>query len=90
LINLPIILRISSSQKQKAPLVVIISKKTAPKATKRNLLRRRIKNILQLPSSSNKKFLVVVKPSAFLISYQELEKILKEEYARITGSSNRC
>jgi len=85
-----LILKISLRHKKEKPLLILLSKKIVSAACKRHLLKRRIKSILYPLISKNQKVLVIVKEPITSLSFKELEKILKENYARITRSSNHC
>ncbi len=64
---------------QKKPLMINISSKVAKKATVRNLIKRRIKAILQpIVKKSNWDYLIIVQPPVVNLSFAEMkEELLK-------------
>ncbi len=76
----PVIIRIKQAGTQKKPLVIAIGKKISKKATERNLLKRRIKAIMQpIIKGSGHDFIITVKPEAINLTYRELKKELERK-----------
>ena len=65
---------------QRKPLVVVIGTRVSKKATERNLLRRRIKAIMQpIVRKLERDFVVIVKPGAERLTYQELKNEIEKK-----------
>ncbi len=60
------------------PLFVLVGKNVSKKASERNLLRRRVKSILSRFGIQKRGFVVVVKPDARMVSFEELKNALCE------------
>lgn len=67
---------------QEKPLFIVLKKAEYKKATKRNLIRRRIKSIMNplvAKREKNNHYCVIVKPGADMVSFQELKnEILRQ------------
>ncbi|MEX1014482.1 MAG: ribonuclease P protein component [Candidatus Paceibacterota bacterium] len=65
---------------QAKPLIIIISRKVSKKATERNLLKRRIKDIIKtLKNKINGDLRIITKPGAEKLNFRELkEEITKK------------
>lgn len=60
---------------KKKPPVIVVGGRVSKKAVKRNLLKRRIKAILQpIAGKSERNLIVIVKPEAAEKTYQELKE----------------
>jgi len=72
--------KISNSKKTKS-LLINVSSRVSKKATVRNLLKRRIRAIVRpiLKIDNQNTYLIIVKPEAVKLSYQDLkDEILKK------------
>ncbi len=71
------ILKFLSTSQPTSRFCIVVSAKTEPKAVKRNLLRRRIYEILRLNQNLlQKKYDLILTPNALLVesTYQDIEK----------------
>lgn len=60
------------------PLFVSVGRNVSKKASERNLLRRRIKSIASQLGIQGKEFVIVVKPGARMVSFEELKNAVRE------------
>lgn len=70
--------RVGSTQ----PLFVSVGKKVAQKAVERNLIKRRVRSIFSDLKKNNEQYSVVVKPSARMVSFQELKDDVVNAFRR--------
>lgn len=70
----------------KSKFAFIISKKVAPKSTRRNLLKRKLSDIVEQNSATvlNKAVLIIVKQDFANVSNFELENELKSIFSKIS------
>ena len=75
-----IVLKKNKPGSQKLPLIIVVSAKVAKRAVDRNLLKRRIREIMR-PQMSKKKYdyTVITRPGATGLSFKELEEFLTLE-----------
>jgi ribonuclease P protein component len=74
--------KILSGNSQKS--VIVISKKVAPKASDRNLVRRRIRSIIHPFEDKKSRFFIVAKPGASGLSFKELQREVESQIKRKT------
>ncbi len=76
----PIIVKKSRSGSQKKPLVVVVGAKVARRAVDRNLLKRRVRDIMR-PAVKDKKndYTVITRPGAPALTFAELKELLIKE-----------
>lgn len=77
-------IKITKTNKKNNKLVVIVSTKVSGKAVKRNKIKRRIKNIVKnYPEDSLRGCKIITSPAVLNLSYQELEKEIREKMNHI-------
>lgn len=64
--------------------VIVVSKKVAPKASDRNLMRRRIRSVIHPFEGKGSRFFVVAKPGVFGLSFKELQKEVESQIKETT------
>ena len=75
------------SPKTKAFLVIVVSKKVAPLATRRNLIKRRTRHIFRdlKPKLKllNRKLVIIYHPGSAQIPFQELKQLIIADLKRL-------
>ncbi len=64
--------------------VIVVSKKVAPKASDRNLMRRRIRSIIRPLEGEKSRFFIVAKAGASGLSFKELQEEVESQIKRKT------
>lgn len=70
-----VVVKVRSKGSQKKQLIIVVGKNVSKKATQRNLLKRRMRAIMQpVLKESSKDYTIIIRPEALNLSYQELRK----------------
>jgi len=74
----------------KKSLLIVVNTKVSKKATVRNLLKRRIRAIMRpfLKNDNQNNYVIIVKPEAVKLSYQDLKKEILEKLEKIVKINN--
>lgn len=81
-----VVIKKKPSGSQKKPLFIVIKKTEYKKATERNLIKRRIRSVMNPFTKKQKRndYCVIVKPGVNVVSFQEL----KNEMLRQLNAGN--
>ena len=76
----PVIIKRNRAGLQRTPLIIVVGTKVAKRAVDRNLLKRRIREIMR-PKVNEKKhdYTIITRPGATGLSFKELEEFLTLE-----------
>lgn len=76
-----VVIKIKKRSDQRTQLVIVVGKNTARKATERNLLKRRIRAIMQpyVHKRQGDGFIVVARPGSAALSFRELKQKIEKQ-----------
>ena len=64
---------------KKSPLIIVVSAKVSKKATERNKLKRRIRNIMRYYLTGDRAYKIITRPEAMKLNFQELKEEMEKQ-----------
>lgn len=75
-----LVVKVNPAGFQKKPLIIAIGTRVSKKAVERNLIKRRIRAIMQPAiKKKDKNYLIIARPEVKRLTYQELKKELENK-----------